>query len=554
MLKSLHIQNYVLIEDLELDFQDGFSAITGETGAGKSILLGALGLLLGERADLSSIGDKKCKTIIEGVFDVENLKLNNFFDQNKVDREDTLVIRRMLYPEGKSRAFVNDVPVKLEVLKDLSHYVIDVHSQHQNLDLKSHQFQLSLIDGLAETGEVLERYQRDFAKYQSVLGELEQFKENLERDTQQLDFYQHQLDRFEALEAESLDLSELEQQLQALDHGEALAEHWSHVGNWLDGGDGSVLHRLDLIGGELKSIEKLTHQPPDLSERVESAFIELQDIKETVVQRQASLDQAPGDQEALRAKMSLVYQLFEVFRVQSVEALLEKKESLEIQVEAIISGKDKVLVMEKMVEDQRLSLEKIAQRLSVKRSGVFPRLESLVLSYLASLGMANSKFKVEQKNSSKININGLDEIEFLFSANAGQPMNPIAKVASGGEIARIMLALKVIMARNKNLPTIIFDEIDTGVSGDLAAKMGEIMQQMAQDCQVLVITHLPQIAAQAQHQLQVSKEVLLGKTVSSIAPIEKSLRHIAIAQMLGGEKDSTALEHAQSLLEKAKSS
>ncbi len=551
MLKSLSIKNYALINHLELDFSNGFTVLTGETGAGKSILLGALELILGSRADMSSIGNNEEKCIVEGVFDIDGLELNTFFTQNNLDYESEIAIRRILLPNGKSRAFINEIPVNLTLLKKLSSFLIDIHSQHENLLIKDQNFQISVIDSFAQNSELLQKYQKEFQIYRKEKKEYEILVEKNEKEKSNLDFYTHQLEKFEILDLENLDLENLEQEFELMTNSSVIQQNFDELNHYLDGDEIGVLGNLQKILGNLSDIQKHLPLSEKLVKRVNDLIIELSDINDEVKNLENSIVTDPQKLEYLQSQMALIYQLFEVFRVQKIGELLLKKQELEEKIENIIGFDEKIKNKKSNLEKQKKELNEYASKLTKTRKTVFSKLEQEILSILNNLGMPYAQFKIEHKICSKINLQGQDEISFLFSANLGQSSQEISKSASGGEISRIMFALKSLLSRFSNLPTIIFDEIDTGISGAIAEKMGKLMKEMGKVRQVLSITHLPQIAAMGDGHFLVEKEHLLGTTTTNICKISKKERVSEIAQMLSGKDiGKDALKHAEKMINK----
>ncbi len=549
MLKSLTIQNYVLIDHMELDFSKGFSVITGETGAGKSILLGALGLILGDRADMSAIGDKDKKCFVEGVFEVDTKKLNNFFTQYDIPPESEIIIRRILLPGGKSRAFINEIPVKLEVLKSLSGYLVDIHSQHQNQILKDSQFQLGVVDIFADNETLRSAYQAGFEVYKKTKKEYKALIEKSELEKNNLDFYQHQLQKFEVLDLENLAVEALDSELEIMQNSEQIQQNLSAINQWLNGGDQSVIVQLNLILSHLQTLQKFLPQSEKLGERMESVLIEVDDLSGEFENLSQQVTVDPSRLAQLQSQMSTLYQLFETFRVQKVSELLQKQSELADKVSAIERFDERIDEMKRKLDQQESDLKKQAEQLTKSRKKVFECLEVNICDILKSMGMPHAQLKIEHKYYSELKSCGYDQIFFLFSANLGQNLQDISRSASGGEISRIMFALKSLLSSLNGLPTIIFDEIDTGISGNIAETMGILMKKMGLSRQVLTITHLPQIAAKGDHHLQVIKDHLLGRTTTSIVVLSRQERIHEIASMLSGkEVGVTALGQAEQLM------
>lgn len=551
MFKSLVIKNYVLIDSLELDFSDGFSVLTGETGAGKSILLGALGLLLGDRADISAVSNKVEKCLVEGIFDISNIdRISGFFEKNDLEYDGEIAIRRILFPGGKSRAFINELPVTLDVLKKLSHFLIDVHSQHQNLLIKDPKFQLGVIDAFADNSEILDEYREKFVDYKSRKKIYDEFVEGNEQEKQNLDFYQHQLEKFEILDLDNLDIDSLDKEFELMQNGSVIQQNFSELEHHLDGGDSSVMARCNQMMENLSILKKYLPEGDALIERLNSILVEMEDIKEDVQNLASGVIVDPQRLSELESQMSTLYQLFETFRVQTVSELMKKKQELEEKIANIVDFEVKIEKLTLDIEVLKRDLKLMADAITTKRKSVFPRVEESIVSILQQMGMPHVQFLVEHKICSSLSIDGQDQILFLFSANLGQAAGDVAKSASGGEISRIMFALKSLLSDFSGLPTIIFDEIDTGISGNIAEKMGGLMKKMGATRQILTITHLPQIAAKGDHHLLVEKDHLLGKTTTSIRKISDKARVNEIAQMLSGaDVGESAMAHAEGMIE-----
>lgn len=550
MLKSLTIQNYVLIDHLELDFSNGFSVITGETGAGKSILLGALGLILGDRADMSAISNADEKCVVEGVFEVDVKRLNKFFDQYKIEVESEIIIRRILLPGGRSRSFINETPVKLEGLKALRTYLIDIHSQNQNQVLKDPQFQLGVVDAFAENQSLLSRYQKDFQVYKEAKKEYESLLAQSEEEKNNLDFYQHQMQKFEVLDIENLEVKKLDAELEVIQNSEQIQQSLSEINQWSNGGDQSAMAQLNLILGNLQGLQKFLPESGKLVERMESVVIEVEDLNGEFGKLSLGTTVDPARLEELQLQMSTLYQLFETFRVQKVSGLLEKQADLADKIMVIQNFDERITKLSQDLKIKETTLRTIADQITTGRKSVFSTIENKVCEILKAMGMPHAELKVEHKIYSELSRHGQDQILFLFSANLGQGLQDISRGASGGEVARIMFALKSLLSGLTGLPTIIFDEIDTGISGNIAEAMGVLMQNMGKGRQVFAITHLPQIAAKGDHHLQVRKDHLLGRTTTTIATLSDKERITEIATMLSGKDVGTAaLGQAEQLIE-----
>lgn len=548
MLKNLFVKNYVLIESLELDFSTGFSVLTGETGSGKSILLGALGLVLGERANRSAIGINSDKCVIEATFEVDFKKMNNFFVQNNLELSKEVVIRRILFSNGKSKAFINEEPVSLEILKILGNQLVDIHSQHQNLYLRKQEFQLNVIDVFAQNELLLNTYKKDFELYKNLLIELKNLNQKSEQEKANLEFYTYQLEKFEQVDLENKETQNLEKELEVLNHAEEIQQKLYSVKEILKGGDFSVLSGLDLVLNDVQFLVKYFESAKELSNRFESCLEELTDCFGEIQNLDSQIEFDAQRLLEVQNQMAVLYQLYEVFRVSSLEELMNKKIELEQNINSIKCFEKRQKELEIKIKKQKKILENQARILSERRQETFSKLEKSVVVILQDLGMEQAVFEVSYSKKEKLNSFGKDEISFLFSANKNRDPKEISKVASGGEISRIMLTFKFLIARS-NFSTIIFDEIDTGVSGHVAEKMAYLMQEMGIQGQVFTITHLPQIASKADTHFQVKKiqDDFQTKTLIKNLSIEERIDEIA--QMLSGEVVSkNAKRQAKELL------
>lgn len=535
MLKHLLVKNYALIESLELDFSTGFSVFTGETGSGKSILLGALGLVLGERANRSSIGGNDDKCVIEASFEVNLKKMNKFFVQFDLEPSDLVVIRRILFASGKSKVFINEEPVSLETLKIWGNQLVDIHSQHQNLHLKKQEFQLNVIDTFAQNKSLLHTYKKDFELYKNLLIEQKDLNKKSEQEKSNLEFYSYQLERFEQVDLENSETKHLEKELEFLNHAEEIQTKLHSAQNILKKGDSSVLSHLDLALNEVQSLIQYFDGGKALVNRLESSLAELSDCAQEIHQL-ASQSEFDGERLAeVQQQMTVLYQLYEVFRVSSLEELMNKKIELEQNINSINDFDEAEKELSLKIKKQKNLCESQAQILSKRRQSVFSKLEKAVAENLQDLGMEHAVFQILHSENESLNAFGKDTVSFLFSANKNRAPEEISKIASGGEISRIMLTLKFLIARSTDFPTIIFDEIDTGVSGHVAEKMAHLMVKMADCGQVFTITHLPQIASKAFSHFLVKKVHDALQTKTLIKNLSSEERVDEIAQMLSGE-------------------
>ncbi len=550
MLQQLYIKNFTLIDELDIELHPGFSVITGETGAGKSIILGAIGLLLGQRADSKSIKQGADRCVIEAHFDLSRYDLKPFFDENDIEYDDhDTIIRRELTAAGKSRAFINDTPVALTMLKELGDQLMDVHSQHQNLLLNKQDFQLNVVDILANDSKELEEYQQCFANYQQKTKELNQLREEIERNKQNADFLQFQYDELEAAQLVEGEQEELEQQSETMSHAEDIKTALYEADNALNGDESGVVSQVKSAYNALNGISKVMPKTAELTERLDSCRIELKDIADEVSQLLERTDFNPAELDNINNRLDRLYELEKKYHVETVEELIQQRDDLKLKLSHIENSDEAVSEMEKEVAKLRSLCAHRAETISTMRRATADNMRSQLAQRLEQLGMPHARFDVSITKT-ELGKNGQDSISFLFSANTSTPLQPVSQVASGGEIARVMLSLKAMISGAVKLPTIIFDEIDTGVSGKIAEKMAQIMQEMGRtERQVISITHLPQIAALGSHHYRVSKEETKNGTVSHMTELNNEERITEIAQMLSGSDISdAAIQNAKELL------
>lgn len=550
MLQQLYIKNFTLIDELDIELHPGFSVITGETGAGKSIILGAIGLLLGQRADSKSIKQGADRCVIEAHFDLSRYDLKPFFDENDIEYDDhDTIIRRELTAAGKSRAFINDTPVALTMLKELGDQLMDVHSQHQNLLLNKQDFQLNVVDILANDSKELEEYQQCFANYQQKTKELNQLREEIERNKQNADFLQFQYDELEAAQLAEGEQEELEQQSETMSHAEDIKTALYEADNALNGDESGVVSQVKSAYNALNGISKVMPKTIELTERLDSCRIELKDIADEVSQLLERTDFNPAELDNINNRLDRLYELEKKYHVETVEELIQQRDDLKLKLSHIENSDEAVSEMEKEVAKLRSLCAHRAETISTMRRATADNMRSQLAQRLEQLGMPHARFDVSITKT-ELGKNGQDSISFLFSANTSTPLQPVSQVASGGEIARVMLSLKAMISGAVKLPTIIFDEIDTGVSGKIAEKMAQIMQEMGRtERQVISITHLPQIAALGSHHYRVSKEETKNGTVSHMTELNNEERITEIAQMLSGSDISdAAIQNAKELL------
>ena len=550
MLKSLSIKNYALIDKATIEFGSGFTVITGETGAGKSIMLGALGLVLGQRSDVSVIGDKEGKCVIESVFDVSKYKLQSLFRDEDVDYDHETVLRREILPSGKSRAFVNDTPVNLNFLKLLSDRLIDVHSQHQNLLLGDNRFQLSVVDTVAGNMDLLTKYQEAYYNYKRLLTEKKRIEELNARQRNDKDYWDFQFKQLEEAALKEGEQADLEQELETLLHVEEIKSALSGASLVLYENEQPMVQELFHLKDALQKIADYLPQGKELLERFTSVYIELKDLAEEITERGSDVEFDPVRQQIVQDRLDLIYSLQQKHHVDSVEALIEIKADLSAKLEQLASFDEELARVEAQIAKALKNLQKQASLLTASREKVFKQIENSIQQQLHELGMPHARFTVNNQNNSEFGPEGADEISFLFAANKSSQLTDIPKVASGGEISRVMLCIKSLLSSAKGLPTIIFDEIDTGVSGEIADRMGRIMSVMGQDIQVISITHLPQIAGKGNRHFKVFKTETDNQTISSVKLLSTDERLTEIAGMLSGSSvTDAALENARLLME-----
>ncbi len=549
MISQLSIENFALIDKLEIGFSRGFSIITGETGAGKSILLGALGLALGKRADLSALKDPTRKCVIEAHFLIADYSLETFFSANDLDFEPHTILRREILPGGKSRAFVNDSPVNLQQLQQLGNFLLDIHSQHQTLDLAQTDFQFALLDALAAHKPLLEQYQTHWNRWRKTLRELETLQQQQAQSLKEHDYFSFLLSELQALKLKPAEVGELEADLQRLGNVEGISQTLERVLVLVLDDNVGVLAQLREMRSGLQKLSGFDTSYGALEDRFQSAFIELDDIVSELSDRAQNLQQDPEQLERVSARLQLIYQLQKKHQVAEPEMLLEVQADLEKRDALAGNLEDQIQALESERESLVGALEHTAVQLSENRKSAAELLVRKLEKGLSELGMASARFEMRIAKQPEFNAYGTDALEFMFAANKGSAFAPLKKVASGGELSRIMLVVKATLAEYSQLPTILFDEIDTGVSGEIAHQMGEIMKQMSKHMQVFAITHLPQIAAKGDAHFKVYKTEQNGQTRSELRLLDSEARVTEIAQMLSGaDVSESALIHARALL------
>ena len=549
MLASISIKNYALINELHIDFSSGLSIITGETGAGKSILLGALGLVLGNRADSSTLKNTTRKCVVEAVLSVEKYNLQDFFETEDIDYEINTIIRREILPSGKSRAFVNDTPVTLSVLTALKSKLIDIHSQHQTLQVSDQQFQFQLLDAFANNESKLASYQRGLTQYTSEKKKLEEILQAQREANLQYDYNAHLYN--ELLEANLVEDEQevLEEKLEKINNVEEIKQNLSEALQLTTDDTIGIQNLLYSLENKLTKIAPYSKEYQELSERISSVKIELDDIVSELESANEQVDFNPLEATQLNDRLQLIYNLQKKHYVNSISALLLILEELSTKVSTVENAEQRLLDQETIVTEIANKLDTIALKISEARKRIIPTVSKQLEAILDNLGMSHARFQIQNNITEHYYKNGKDVLSFLFSANKGGQFGELKKVASGGELSRIMLAIKKVMSENSQLPTIIFDEIDSGVSGEISNKMAHIMSQMSQQMQVITITHLPQIAAKGNHHYKVYKEELNNTTTTSLKQLSEDERIVEIAEMLSGKNISdSALTHARELL------
>ena len=554
MLKHLYIKNFALIDILDIDLYPGFSVITGETGAGKSIVLGAIGLLLGQRADLKTLKQGAERCVIEAHFDLSRYDMKDFFDENDIEYDaNDCIIRRELTAAGKSRAFINDTPVQLSMLKELGERLVDVHSQHQNLLLNKQDFQMSVLDIIADDAKELADYKASYDAYHQAANELEALKEEIERNRQNVDFLQFQYQELEGARLNIGEQEELEQKSDTMTHAEDIKSALYTADNALQADETGIVSQMRSALNAMKGISRVFSEAEELATRMDSTYIELKDIAQEVGSLLGNVDFDPAELDHINERLDRLYDLQKKYHAEDTEGLIALRDSLKEQLDHIDNSDETLREREQQVEQLKAQCQQKADTLTKLRTKAAKKVETEMQQRLVPLGMPNIRFQV---SISKENLaaSGQDKVAYLFSANTSTPLQPVSQVASGGEIARVMLSLKAMISGAVKLPTIIFDEIDTGVSGKIAEKMAEIMYEMgSHERQVISITHLPQIAALGAAHYKVEKEETPQGTTSRMEILSPEERITEIAQMLSGSKvTEAAIQNAKQLLRLAK--
>ena len=549
MLTSLSIQNYALIDQLSIDFTKGLSIITGETGAGKSILLGALGLVLGNRADSTTLKDQTKKCVVEAQLAIENYNLNNFFDAVDLDYEADTIIRREILPSGKSRAFVNDTPVTLSVLNQLKSKLIDVHSQHQTMQLSDSNFQFSILDALAKNTQRIASYQRGLKQLNVFKKEMDALQTKQREANQQYDYNLHLYNELVETKLKENEQEDLEERIEKLNNVEDIQQNLSEAVHISTTDEVGLQTQLNTLENRLQNIAPFSKEYDALSTRITSVKIEFDDIVAELENASENVDSNPNELEELNDRLQLIYNLQKKHYVNTIPELLAIQVDLEEKVGQVENAEEIINQKQTEIDAVAKKLDEVASMISKARIKVIPKLQKQLEELLSELGMPNARFSIAITATENYHVNGKDSLAFLFSANKGGSFGELKKVASGGELSRIMLSVKKVLSENTQLPTILFDEIDTGVSGEVSNKIATIMQQMSQNMQVITITHLPQIAAKGNQHYKVYKKEVNGVTTTNLKQLSEDERIVEIAEMLSGKNISdSAITHAKELL------
>ena len=553
MIKQLHISNYALIDKLDIRFNDGLTIITGETGAGKSIILGALSLILGERADSKAIRDTSVKTIVEATFGIDGYRLERFFKDNDIDwDEHECLVRRELAPSGRSRAFINDTPVQLNTLRELSTRLLDIHSQHSNMLLSTSAFQLSILDSIAGNSQLLEEYRNCYQDYREAAKQLESTRNNIEQLRREEDYIRYQLTELQTKQLKPNEDQELEALQAKLSNINELKESLWAVENQLNSEENSILERLSTVAQHLEAAERNLTEVEGMSSRVRNALIDLKDIAQGVSATIDTLNDDPNELLRVDDRLNVIYTLERKHNVQDVNQLLDIQSEYERKLGEIEHNDDIIEELTSRVNATRQEATQLAAQLTAKRQDAAKRFSKELLALAMPLGMKNLAFEV-QFTPTELTVSGADSVEFMMAFNKNQRPMPVKDTASGGEISRVMLCIKTIIARHMQLPSIIFDEVDTGVSGDIANRIGEMMLGIAQNIQVIAITHLPQVAANGDHHLRVYKTDTEVETLTRMETLNPDEHVIEVARMLSGKDiDQAAIENAKSLIKNKK--
>ena len=552
MLVRLSVRNYALIRDLDIDFGNGLTIITGETGAGKTILLGALSLILGARADTSVLLDKENKCIVEGTFSVEGHEMKSFFEENDLDYDSHAILRREISSAGKSRAFINDTPVNITILKELGESLIDIHSQHQTLMLNNNSFQLNVVDSFAGTAAVLDEYRERYIKYRNLRRAYAGESAKAEKNRADLEYYRFQLNQLDSARLTEGEQEELEREQELLSHAEEIVTGLAAITECFSAESGSILSSLSELRNILNRIKGFLPGGEELAARTESSYIELNDLSSEIEGLSASISADPARLAQVNERLDTIYTLARKHQVNGLDELLVKREEIRKLVQSIETGDERLAEMESLIRSEEAVLTKMASSITGKRKKSLPETEKNITGMLRQLGMPNARFRIDFSSQADFSESGRDQVDFLFSANKQIDPENLAKTASGGELSRVMLSLKSFLTRNVSLPTIIFDEIDSGVSGEVADKVGQILSSMGKYMQVINITHLPQVASRGARHFHVYKEDEGDSTITRVKLLSGDDRIMEVARLLSGsEVTQAALKNARELLEAA---
>ena len=549
MLAKLFVQNYALIKELDVEFDTGLTIITGETGAGKSILLGALSLILGTRADTTVLLDKTEKCVVEGTFRIDEYDLNDFFISNDLDFEPHTTLRREINPAGKSRAFINDTPVTVNLLKELGDHLIDIHSQHQTLMLNDNSFQMNIIDSFAGTGKLKNEYRQSYLKYLGLKREFAGLKELSDKNRSDLEYFNFQFIQLEEARLKSGEQAELETEQELLEHAEEIKSALGGSVLLFTENDASILSLLREVKSNIARIRSFLPDGEDLLKRTESSLIELDDLAREMDKLAVSIDTDPQHLKIVNERLDTIYSLIQKHRVSNLEELIARKEEIGNLIKSITGSDERIGMLEALIDDETKKLTLKSGEMSRMRRAVLDEIESKITEILRQLGMPNAKFRISLSGLRDFTSSGVDQADFLFSANKQIAPENLAKTASGGELSRVMLSLKSLLTKNNNLPTIIFDEIDSGVSGEVADKVGQILSGMGKYMQVINITHLPQVASRGTRHYHVYKDDTDDSTFTRVKLLSPDERILEVARLLSGsEVTETAIKNAKELL------
>ena len=548
MIRTLHISNYALIDELEIEFGDGLSIITGETGAGKSIILGALSLILGERADTKTVRNKDQKTVVEAIFDISSYQLNSFFAENDIDYDNDCIIRREITPAGRSRTFINDTPVSVSLLRELATRLVDIHSQHSNMLLSDSRFQLYVLDEIANNSKFLSGYQKEYQEYKRLQNSLLQMRQDYEKAKSEEDYLRFQLRQLAEMnlvEGEDLELETLQNMLSNVSE---LKEAISAGEMMLNSAEGSILDQLRLVEQRLETCEDKLNELSGLNARIKAAAIELKDVSQSLFAIDEDLVDDPQRLESVESRLNDIFTLERKHHVSSVNELLDIQHQIESQLDVIDNSDESIRGLESEIEEKHKLLMDIARTLSQQRKKAASQFMKQLLPLAETLGMHHLQFDIRFIETD-LGLKGIDNVEFCFAFNRNQPLMPVKDTASGGEISRLMLCVKSVLAQSVNLPTIIFDEVDTGVSGDMANRVGAMMGDMSNRIQVISITHLPQVAAYAKTHYKVFKTDETHATVTQVVLLDETEHVQEVARMLSGKDvNQAAIENAKTLI------